>query len=401
MHEIKLDESLWLKWQVDYERNDVIFEVVHLTKISGKFLDWVGVGFSDFGESSNADFCILWTDWKGQVSLEDTFTNHSIVFVDDHNDCRDFEARKIPNGLAFTFKRLFDTCDDQDYLIEDGTVHLNWVYGKGPLYKLNHLDVNDPSIAKFGFSRARLLKVDIEKDWPKDAQVLSIRHSVELPPDETVYWCSVHKLPPIFQHKHQAIQYEPIMMPGNEHLLHHMEVFHCIPSPADESTKADFPIWSGPCGSNEAPEALKHCKKVLAAWAIGAEAFQYPKEAGLQIGGPDFESLYVMLEVHFNNENLERVKDNSGMSFIVTQQLRPYDAGIMELGLIYNDLMAIPPQSQEFPLHSYCLPQCTAVVSSKLFQNVHLLLNVHIRVFLEREFTSLDHSFTLMELDTK
>ena len=57
------------------------------------------------------------------------------------------------------------------------------------------------------------------------------------------------------------------------------------------------------------------------------------------------------------------VKDYSGMRFIVTQELRPHDAGIMELGLIYTDKMAIPPNQHRFPLHGYCLPQCSAVVS--------------------------------------
>ena len=62
------------------------------------------------------------------------------------------------------------------------------------------------------------------------------------------------------------------MTPGNEHLLHHMEVFHCN-GPADER----FPMWSGPCGSDTAPKELLKCKKVLAAWAIGAGPFTYPE----------------------------------------------------------------------------------------------------------------------------
>ena len=56
------------------------------------------------------------------------------------------------------------------------------------------------------------------------------------------------------------------------------------------------------------------------------------------------------------------VKDGSGLKFLVTESLRPYDAGIMELGLIYTDHMAIPPGQFMFPLHGFCLPACTAVV---------------------------------------
>ena len=51
-----------------------------------------------------------------------------------------------------------------------------------------------------------------------------------------------------------------------------MEVFHCDGAPDEE-----FPLWSGPCGADDAPEKLKRCKKVLAAWAIGAGPFYYPE----------------------------------------------------------------------------------------------------------------------------
>ena len=81
-----------------------------------------------------------------------------------------------------------------------------------------------------------------------------------------------------------------------ETILHHMEVFHCSAAPGTE-----FPLWSGPCGSDSAPKELNQCKKVLAAWAIGAGPFQYPEEAGLAIGGEEFNP-YVMLEVHYNNQ---------------------------------------------------------------------------------------------------
>ena len=69
-----------------------------------------------------------------------------------------------------------------------------------------------------------------------------------------------------------------------------MEVFHCDSTTAldenfnggddqvgNEKTLEDFPTWAGPCGSADAPSKLAQCKKVLAAWAIGAGPFTYPK----------------------------------------------------------------------------------------------------------------------------
>ena len=50
------------------------------------------------------------------------------------------------------------------------------------------------------------------------------------------------------------------------------------------------------------------------------------------------------------------------MRFHITQNLRPYDAGIIELGLVYSDKMAIPPSQESFSLSGYCLPECTATV---------------------------------------
>jgi dopamine beta-monooxygenase len=37
------------------------------------------------------------------------------------------------------------------------------------------------------------------------------------------------------------------------------------------------------------------------------------------------------------------VEDSSGLTLRITPNLRKYDAGILELGLEYNNKMAIPP----------------------------------------------------------
>lgn len=76
---------------------------------------------------------------------------------------------------------------------------------------------------------------------------------------------------------------------------------------------------------------------------MGADAFIYPKEAGLSVGGELFNQ-YIMLEVHYNNpERIKGTVDSSGIEFYLTKTLRKYDAGVIELGLEYTDKMAIPP----------------------------------------------------------
>lgn len=55
-------------------------------------------------------------------------------------------------------------------------------------------------------------------------------------------------------------------------------------------------------------------------------------------------------------------RDSSGIRLHFTRSLRRYDAGIMELGLVYTPVMAVPPQQRSFYLSGYCNSQCTRTV---------------------------------------
>lgn len=55
--------------------------------------------------------------------------------------------------------------------------------------------------------------------------------------------------------------------------------------------------------------------------------------------------------------------DNSGIRLHYTAKLRRFNAGIMELGLVYTPLMAIPPKESAFVLTGYCTDKCTQAVS--------------------------------------
>lgn len=51
-----------------------------------------------------------------------------------------------------------------------------------------------------------------------------------------------------------------------------MEVFHCVGPVGDE-----IPLYVGNCFAEERPQKTQVCKRVLAAWAMGAPAFTYPE----------------------------------------------------------------------------------------------------------------------------
>ncbi|XP_069788258.1 dopamine beta-hydroxylase isoform X2 [Narcine bancroftii] len=108
-------------------------------------------------------------------------------------------------------------------------------------------------------------------------------------------------------------------------------------------------------------------------------AFYYPKDVGLLIGGAN-SSKYLRLEVHYHNPlKLSGRLDHSGIRLFLTPTLRKFNAGIMELGLVYSPIMAIPPGEESFVLSGYCTAKCTE----------HTLPQSGIRIFASQLHTHL------------
>ncbi|CAG0879812.1 unnamed protein product [Darwinula stevensoni] len=300
-----------------------------------------------------------------------------ILHVDKEQDCKRFSIERKENETHFSFTREFVTCDDEDYEIEDGTTHVLYATGPGPLIKIEGLDLHD---YEWGMARVQLLKPGIpiprfpEGTFPVDVSA----EKVAVPSEETTYWCHVYRLPD----RHAGFlpeQFEPRIEKKSRGLVHHMEVFHC----ETRDPSAAIPLYRGHCHADDRPREVDVCKRVLAAWAMGASPFWYPQEAGLPIGGADFNR-YVMLEVHYNNPDkisgkpkklvykkkdeiaddclrLSGHVDSSGIRLHASSRLRKYDAGVLELGLEYTPKMALPPRMDTFYLSGFCISECTAL----------------------------------------
>ncbi|KAI4495678.1 hypothetical protein M0802_008513 [Mischocyttarus mexicanus] len=353
VHTIPLGSEATFHWRVDLTSQLVNVEIHYI----GDQNTWFAVGFSDYGELKPADYCILWTDWHQQTQLQDAWSDiEGKLILDEKQNCDNFAWKKRNNTMKFTFVRKFDTCDKHDYIFERGTTHIVWIKGRGPLTSLAGLKITDGQFS--GMARTELLRVTHKKPaFPSDAWQFDVTvQNIKIPDKETTYWCRVFELPPTFKSKHHILQFGPLIKQENKHLIHHIEIFHC--SGPDDT---EVPMYEGPCDSVDRPQKTQICKKVLAAWAMGADAFVYPEEAGLPIGGDNFNR-HIMLEVHYNNPELQAGHiDSSGIRFIFTKNLRKYDAGVIELGLEYTDKMAIPPQQESFLLSGHCISECTGV----------------------------------------
>ncbi|CAH1968308.1 unnamed protein product [Acanthoscelides obtectus] len=330
---LKEDNSIRLYWQLDYSSETVTFEV-HIPAGYG----WFALGFSDRGDPFPADYCVLWENVNGIVSFDDAYAdNRGVLHLDKQQDCRKFKIKTSSNFVKYTYRRKFDTCDNNDYVVEDGTTHIVWSRGKHKLYQLNGLNVSS-STQDIGMVRVHLLKnTHVEAALPKYVRNLDIvTNKVKVPNVETTYWCHVFKLPDEFSKKHHIYQYESHIQDNSRGVVHHMEVFHC-----ETGTKEEIPLYIGDCFAKDRPPKTQ--------------------EASLPIGGENFNP-YIMLEIHYNNPELRSdIVDSSGIRFHVSSKLKKMDAGVIELGLEYTDKMAIPPGQEQFRLTGYCTSVCTSM----------------------------------------
>ncbi|XP_078282138.1 LOW QUALITY PROTEIN: dopamine beta-hydroxylase [Rhinoraja longicauda] len=356
-----------LSWNVSYSQEAVYFR---LTVTELKF--GVLFGMSDRGDVKNADLAILWSDGRNSYFGDAWTDQHAQVHLDTQQDYQLLDAHQSKQGFHLTFKRLFNTCDKRDYVIDSGTVHLLYGFLERPAASVEAIDLR--SVPR-GVQRVQLLKPDLHPPTlPPDVKVLEIlAPNVTIPDQETTYWCYISHLPRNLP-PHHIVMYEPVITKGNEAIVHHMEVFQCA------AQFGRIPAYNGPCDSKMKPAKLNNCRHVLAAWAMGAQAFYYPKDAGILIGGAN-SSEYLRLEVHYHNPmKLSGHLDHSGIRMLYHTHLKEeFNAGIMELGLVYTPIMAIPPAEPGFVLTGYCTAKCTQ----------HMLPRSGIKIFASQLHTHL------------
>uniref|UniRef100_A0A665WV40 Dopamine beta-hydroxylase n=1 Tax=Echeneis naucrates TaxID=173247 RepID=A0A665WV40_ECHNA len=345
---VPLDPRGYLQfaWNVSYANQEVYMSL----KVR-EIQHGVVLGMSDRGELTNADLVVLWDSGTKSYFGDAWSDSEGHVSLDSQQDYEFIEAEQKADGFYLLFKRPFSTCDPRDYLIEEGTVHIIYGFLDQPLASLEQLNL---SRIHTGIQRVLMLRPDTPSPTlPPDVQMLDVvAPNVIIPNQETTYWCFIQKLPENMPKNH-IVMYESVITPGNEAIVHHIEVFECSPD-----VRA-VPDYSGSCDDKMKPGKLNFCRHVLAAWAMGAEAFYYPPDAGLPMGGPG-SSRFLRLEVHYHNPLLiSGHHDSSGIRLYYTPSLRRYDAGIMELGLVYTPVMAIPPKQHTFYLSGYCTAKCT------------------------------------------
>ena len=97
-----------------------------------------------------------------------------------------------------------------DYVVEEGTTHLVWVLGRGPLAAIAGVNISDAASAVSGTARTRLLgAAAVPRLGPGVRQWVVAGRNTSLPATPTHYACSVHQLPAALRRRrHHVLRYE-------------------------------------------------------------------------------------------------------------------------------------------------------------------------------------------------
>ncbi|CAF3747867.1 unnamed protein product [Rotaria socialis] len=359
-----------LEWDYDsYDDAKLIFRW-NITLTNG----YCGIlAFSNHDlDTNNLDVIIFGDDEK----IYNAYTNEdSSLFILKNSVKLDFRVlnavstrNKRKKEYSIGIIRPLDTCNRQqrNYIIDSGTTHLltgSMVHEDFEKIKQGKSITMDVERMNLILQRVQLLKSRADSDQipDEDPHHDFLNGDVLIPNVETTYWCTRFELPAkIMAKPHHIIRFDGIVSPQSDGIVHHMELFHC-----NVASDFDIPAFNGVCTSEQKPMGLTPCRRVVGAWALGATNFTYPKDVGGLIGGKN-TSRFLVLEVHFNNPSLKKgIIDQSGIRLYYTPELRKYDAGIMEVGLEYNEKNSIPPRANQFRISGYCSRECTQATLPK------------------------------------
>ncbi len=74
-------------------------------------------------------------DGHSNDCLDSSFRRFQSLQQQRHNNSGARAENPAAGWAVIDFSRPFDTCEEEDYLIEDGTTHIVYAYGSGPLYR--------------------------------------------------------------------------------------------------------------------------------------------------------------------------------------------------------------------------------------------------------------------------
>ncbi|ODM94958.1 DBH-like monooxygenase protein 1 [Orchesella cincta] len=333
-----------LSWDVDLEKGLVTFDVEAVTT------GYVGFGISPNGGMAGADIFIAGVDDNGASYAFDMHggAENGPPIPDTQSDWNLLEASEDETKTYLKFSRLLNTCDDEDYVISNDTVRI-------------YLD----DVAYHERNRApqslNLLMPDEADFNPEEYIKWDVMSEVTMPKADTTYWCSVHKGPEL-NATHHVISFEAVLDDAFalEH-THHFIIFKCV-APADQNADDLFrPFVNHPgencyAPSDEQELPVNNClQHYLFVWSKGGKRTVFPADVGYPIPDEVGVNNYYMMEVHYDNPQLEENRRfTTGARIMYTEKLRNIEAAMLTVAHQVHVTLTVPPNQTD-----YVVAECT------------------------------------------
>jgi len=321
---------------------------------------WVAMALSHTKSIKGADVVIGWVEASGQATLRDLHSVDGRTVVEDESQDYELIVGYEEEGVTVVrFRRKVDTCDsDYDLPISNDTFRVIWAYseadppaGRAPQWS---------DLSRAGGRLLHLFQGEARDNLEPNLKrwVVTPNH-VTLSEEDTLYWCTMVKLP-LMAEKHHMIGYIPKIQAGNERYVHHMMLYECHDDRPEETFKRHVYKSGYKCYTPNMPEDFKKCRGIVAAWGLGGEPFHFPRDAGYPVGAEHGGSTYYMFEVHYENPGRHpNIADNSGLELLLTPNLRPHDSSMLTVGHDVSSLHLVPPGQLAFTTVAHCPSQCT------------------------------------------
>lgn len=342
-HHLSLDDSYELFWNVG--ETDGKPSMIHLGIIA-QTTGWVGFGLSPQGGMPGSDILMAWIDDKQHLQVSDRMARANALPPLDRKQPSDWigVSGEISNGTTMIeVTRAINTGDEDDVVIQSGLTRVIWSLGDNnetvPYSK--HVQRGTSSVVFFG---------EGIPPPPLNAAKLDLRlGSVHIPNVTTSFFGQVFDLPG--DKDYFTIRMDPLI--SNSHLVHHILVYACPPSPS--STVATLSSGS----------MKKGCTSLLYAWAVGGPPLILPNQTAIPMKGG---SAY--MQIHYNNpQHMEGAVDNSGVRFYYTDVRPANEAAFVKLGVPIKDIV-IPANNPSYGITNQCnlpnFPGSATVLGSAL-----------------------------------
>lgn len=318
---------------------------------------WSALALAGNGGMKGASQIVVRQVDGGEWVAEDRYSDdYATPVLDASQNVQLLFAQQQNGATSWGVTLMVNSCDDQDYPIEDYSRWMHWALGTSHEFTFHgnqrgqfHANllappqpVSDPS-----------LYPSIEFTMPNV--------TVELGPggqDPTnPYICSLFNLQELLPlpfnatDKIHAVHLSPILDADSRPYVHHMLLYTCPNNLAQQHHSVIPECESMPPG----------CDQIKFVWAVGSQDIVLPDDVGLAFGQGQTA---LALQMHYYNPQLvPNIMDSSGVRVYLSPTLRDIDAGFMEFngGTDPYNRPPIPAGVEEFALTPFVLPNaCTS-----------------------------------------